>query len=171
MPIFFQQNVHSQKTLFFSYPYLVKKQQFSKKHGALISSFFKFFMKNPLLSYPHLVKKRVKTRPYNGPQKSIGCHFFPIFHVNTTVLMPIFCKKPTFAKKHTTLIPIFCREKHPSFQKYGASCHLHSIFNKKPLLSYPYFVSNASILSKLHYIMGQISQFSRKHRCSHARIS
>ena len=105
-PIFHEKNNCSHAQI------LSKKPSFSKKHNALIPifypkivhslkntvlscHFFNFFMKNHLLSCPYLVKNvnSVRTTLQDGPKKSIGCPFFPIFHEKITTLMPTFCQK------------------------------------------------------------------------------
>ena len=78
MPIFCQKNVHS-----------------LKKHCALMS-FFSNFHDKPSALMPIFGQKNVnsvKSTLYYGPNKSIGCHSFPILYEKITALMPICCQK------------------------------------------------------------------------------
>ena len=70
-------NVHCLKTRCSNTHILSNKRPFCQKHNALMSFFFIFFMKNPLLSCPLWSKnvKYVKTTLY-VPEKSIECLFF-----------------------------------------------------------------------------------------------
>ena len=57
MPIFCQRNVHSLKITLPSCPNFVKKTSIFSKKLCYHVIFFKFFIKNPLLSCPYLIKK------------------------------------------------------------------------------------------------------------------
>ena len=64
-----------------------------------------------------------------------------VYSLNNTLLSsPYFVKKIPFSQKHCALMSFF-------FQN----------FHEKPLLSSPYLVKRTSILSKLHFILGQKS--------------
>ena len=72
-----------------------KKIPFSQKQCALMS-FLQIFIERPPAVKALFGQKNVnfvKTTVYYEPKKSIGCHFFPIFHEKITTLMLIFCNK------------------------------------------------------------------------------
>ena len=77
---FRSKNVHSLKKTLSHAHILSEKRPFSQKQSALMSIFFKIFMKNPLLSRPYLVKKRQLSQKYIiiWPNKSMP--FFQIFY-------------------------------------------------------------------------------------------
>ena len=83
--------------------------------------FFKFFMKNPLLSSPYMVKKtsNLSKLHYFGPEKTIGCPSFLIFHGKIIALIStahIFWKNCPFSKNHLFLCPYYVK-KHPFSRK------------------------------------------------------
>ena len=145
-----KKNVHSLKKHCFHAHILSKKCPFFQKHCALMSIFFKIFIKNPLLSCPYLIKNvnSIKTTLYYEPKKSIWCPFFPISHGKIIPFMPIFCKKRPFSKKHAALKSRFCQKNGHSLKNTVLLCHFFKFFMTNPLLSRPYLVKKTLILSK-----------------------
>ena len=143
MPIFSQKNIHSlSKTQFF--------QVF----------FFKFFMKNPMLSCPYLVKQTSilsKVRFIMG-QKSQQDAFFSDFSrkKEQQLVCQYFVENVgTFSKNTLFFYPYFVNK------RLFSQIFMYFFFNlflKNPLFSCPYLVKETSILTKIHYIMGQKSQ-------------
>ena len=58
--------------------------------------------------------------------------FFPISHGKIIALMPIFCKKRPFSKKHAALKSRFCQKKRPFSQKHCAPMSFFQNFHDKP---------------------------------------
>ena len=125
-------------------------------------SFFQIFHEKPHAGMPIFGQKNVnfvKTTINYGPKKSKGCPFESHFsRKNINSHAHILSKKRPFQKNHASLMPIFCQKNVHYLKNTMLSCHLFQFFHEKPLLSYPYLVKKTSILSKLHYIMGQKSQ-------------
>ena len=98
MPIVCKKKVNSLKITILSCPYFLKKTSILSKKLCYYVVFFKFFMKNPMLSYPHLVKNvnSVKIIVYYGPN---SMPFFPQIFTKITALMPIFVKKMSVHEK------------------------------------------------------------------------
>ena len=104
-------------------PICDRQRPFSKKHNAIMHIFgqktsfltktrviyFKFCMKDPLLSYPYLVEKYQFCQFYSivWPKKVNKMVFYPILHEKINARMPIFYQKYVYShKKHTALKPI-----------------------------------------------------------------
>ena len=160
MPIYFQKKRPFSKKTLLSCPYFVEKTSILSETLCSYVNFFKIFIKNPLLSCPYLIKNinSIKTTLYYEPKKSIGCPFFPISHGKIIALMPIFCKKRPFSKKHAALKSRFCQKNGHSLKNTVLLCHFFKIFMTNPLLSRPDLVKKMSILSKLHYNIGSKRQ-------------
>ena len=143
MPIYFQKKKRpfSKKTLL-SCPYFVEKMSILSETLCSDVNFFKIFSKNPLLSWPYLIKNvnSIKTTLYYEPKKSIWCPFFPISHGKIIAVMPIFCKKRPFFKKHAALKSRFCQKNGHSLKNTVLLCHFFKFFMTNPLLSRPYLV-------------------------------
>ena len=123
----------------FSYPFLSKKRQFSKKHDVLIPKlcqknfhspkitvlswhFLNFSLKTPRCHAPIWCKKTsILSAQYyiSGVNKSIGCNFFPIFHAKINTLMLILCQKNVHSK-NTLLSCHILSEKRQFSQKHDA---------------------------------------------------
>ena len=70
--------------------------------------------------------------------------------------MPIFCQKNAKSLKNTLFsCPCFVKQNVHSLKNTLLPCHFFQIFMENPFLSCPYLVKKMSILSKLHYIIGQ----------------
>ena len=99
----------------------MKKRPFSQKQCALMSFFFKFFMKNPLLSSPYMVKKtsNLSKLHYFGPKKTIGCPSFLIFHGKIIALISnaYILSKIFHSLKITCSYAHIMSKKHPFSQK------------------------------------------------------
>merc|ERR1712208_6088 len=107
----------------------MKKCLFSQKHSAHII-FFKYFMKNPLLSSPYMVKKtsNISKLHYFGPEKTIGCPSFLIFHGKIIALVStahIFSKNRPFSKKTPVPMPILCQKNIHSHKNKLVSYHFY----------------------------------------------
>ena len=89
-------NVQSLNNLTHPCRYNIRKTSNLSKTRCAYVNFFKFFMKNPLLSYPYLVKKTSifsKLHYILFAKQFAECPFLPIFHENLSALRPIFYKK------------------------------------------------------------------------------
>ena len=143
-----------------SCPYFVKKKSILSKTQCSHVIFFNFLWKIPYC-HAHIWSKNVnsvKTTLYYGPTKSIGCPFFPIFHEKIPALMTIFCQKNVHSLKNKLLSCLYFVKKSILSKTLRSHVIFFQIFHEKPLLLCPYLVKKTSILSKLHYIMGQKSQ-------------
>ena len=140
-----------------SHVHILSKNINSLKNTVLSYHFFQFCHEKPppvIPIFSHKKSKFCENYTIFGPKKSIGCHFFPIFLVKITSLMPIFCKKNVHSlKTYHSHAPILSK-KCPFSQNTVLHVICINFFMRKPLLSCPYLVKNASILPKLHYIMG-----------------
>ena len=73
--------------------------------------------------------------------------------------MPIYLKnKRPFSKKNTAFMPIFCRKNVHSFRNTALMSRFSKFSSKTPCC-HAHIWSKTSILSKLHYIMSQKSQY------------
>ena len=83
--------------------------------------FFKFFMKNPLLSSPYTVKKRQNCQNYtiSGQKNIIGCPSFLIFHGKIIALISnaYILSKIFHSLKITCSYAHIMSKKHPFSQK------------------------------------------------------
>ena len=144
------------KNTLLSCPYFVKKHQFSKKHGALISFFSNLSWKTHCC-HTHIWSKKtsILSKLHQSWAKKVNRmpFFFQFFTKKLLLLCPYFVKKRPFSKKHTALMPIFCRKNvHPL-----KNTMLHVIcikfFMKKPLLFMPMFGQECvnSVKTTLYY--------------------
>ena len=93
MPIFCQENVHSQKNTMLWSSYFIKKRPVFQKHCALMSV-FQNFHENSLLSSPYLVKKTsILSKLHYIMNKSKRRPFFTDISQKIIARMPIFCQK------------------------------------------------------------------------------
>ena len=100
--IFKSKNVHSLITHYSHANILSKKRPFSQKNCALMSFFFKFSMKNHCChahTWSKLIQFCQSNTLYYGPNKPIGCPFFPISHKKITAVMPMFCQQNVYSLK------------------------------------------------------------------------
>ena len=150
MPIYFQKkNVNFLKKTALM-PIFCRKNVHSFRNNVLLCQFFQNFHQKPLLSCPYLIKNvnSIKTTLYYEPKKSIGCPFFPISHGKIIALMPIFCKKRPFSKKHAALKSRFCQKNGHSLKNTVLLCHFFKNFMKNLLLSRPYLVKKRQFSQK-----------------------
>ena len=135
-------------------------------------------MKNPRLSSPYLVKQTsiLSKLRYIMGQKSQQDAFFSIFlrKKNSSSDANIFSKSvDTFSKNTLLVCPYFVNKR--VFSQIYMYFFFSICFTKTPSLM-PIFGKKTSILSKLHYIIGQKSQYntlfsdSMKKYCSHTHI-
>ena len=127
--------------------------------------FFKFFMKNPLLSSPYMVKKtsNLSKLHYFGPEKTIGCPSFLIFHGKIIALIStahIFSKNRPFSKNHLFLCPYYVKKTSILTKTNCSHIIFIKIFIKNSLRSYLYLVKKTSILSKLHIMTKKVNRMS-----------
>ena len=124
-------NVQSLNNLTHPCRYNIRKTSNLSKTRCAYVNFFKFFMKNPLLSYPYLVKKTSILSKlhyiFSFAKKIRRMPFFPDFHKTCLLSGPYFIKKVHYLK--TTL------------------------------LSCAYFVKKTSILPKTDALMSFYFQF------------
>ena len=160
MPIFCQKNVKSLKKAVFM-PMFCQKNVHSLKNTLFPCHFFQIFNEKSLPVMPIFGKNNVnsvKTTLYYTPKKLIGHLFFSEFSQKILLSCPYFIEKRPFFKKHTVFTPIFCK-KCQFAQKHSVLTSFVQNFHEKPLLYLmPIFDQQTSILSKLHYYMGQKSQ-------------
>ena len=116
--------------------------------------FSKFFHDKHPTVMPMFGQKNVnfvKTTLYYGPQKSIECHFFPVYLKTHCYHAHISSKKKCpFAKNHNAFMPIFCQKNIHSLNTTVLSCHFFEIFTKKSRALMPTFDQKMSILLKLY---------------------
>ena len=100
-------------------PICDRQRPFSKKHNAIMHIFgqktsfltktrviyFKFCMKDPLLSYPYLVEKYQFCQYYSivWPKKVNKMVFYPILHEKLMLACPYFIKNTSILTKNTLL--------------------------------------------------------------------
>ena len=149
MPIFSQENVHSQKT-HCSQVHILSKYVQSLKNTALMSFFQNFHEKlsavKPIFGQKNV--NAVNTTLCYGPNKSIWCPFSWFFTKNNWSHARILSKKRPFFKNHTAIMPIFCQKKPKSLKKYVLSFHIFfQILTEKPPVVIPVFGQKTSILS------------------------
>ena len=141
----------------------MKKCLFSQKHSAHVI-FFKFFMKNPLLSSPYMVKKRQICQNYTIlGQKRIGCPSFQIFHGKIIALISnahILSKNRPFSKNHLFLCPYYVKKTSILTKTNCSHIIFIKFFIKNSLRSYLYLVKKTSILSKLHIMTKKVNRMS-----------
>ena len=119
--------------------------------------FFKFFMKNPLLSSPYMVKKTLNLSKlhYFGPKKTIGCPSFPIFHGKIIALISsahFLSRNRPFSKDHLFLCPYYVKKTSILTKTNCSHIIFIKFFIKNSLCSCPYLVKKTSILSNFtHY--------------------
>ena len=116
-------------------------------------------MKNPILPCPYLVKKRKFCQNYTilWAQKVNRMPFIPIFTNKYQPSCPHFLQNNVYyQKKKSYSHAHILSKKRPFSQKQYVLMSPFQFFYEKPLLSCPHLVKKTSILSKLHYIMGQI---------------
>ena len=70
-------------------------------------------------------------------------------------------KKRPFFKKHDAFVPIFCQKNVNSLKNTVFICPFFRYNNEKPAAVMPIFCQKTSNLSKIHYIMGQKSQWEK----------
>ena len=128
IPMLFQKDVHSLKnTLLSSHAHIL----FAQKHCNLMSRFFNFYMKNPMLSCPYLIKNRSILSKLNCimDQKSQqDALFFRIFHGKITSLIPIFFQGDVHSRKNTLPSSPDFIKKRPVSQKHGALMSVFQFF-------------------------------------------
>ena len=163
-----QKNVNSVKTTL----YMGQKSQqnalfFPISHEKITGSchFFQVFYENPLLSSPYMVKKtsNLSKLHYFGPEKTIGCPSFLIFHGKITALIStahIFSKNRPFSKNHLFLCPYYVKKTSILTKTNCSHIIFIKIFIKNSLRSYLYLVKKTSILSKLHIMTKKVNRMS-----------
>ena len=107
MPIFCQEHVHSLKKILICI-YFVRRTSILLK---TLCSNVEFSMKKLILTCPYMVKETSILSKLNyimSHKNQQDTLFSPRFHEKISTLMPIFCQKSLFAKKHATLMPLFC---------------------------------------------------------------
>ena len=156
MPVFCQKTSIFSKTPSF-HARILSKNVHSQKHIVLMSFFFNIFMKN-LCCNANIWSKNVnsvKITLLYGPKKSKWCPIFPIFDEKLNALMPIFSEKTSILYKKKCSHPIFCQKNVSSLKNTLLPCYFFQIIHENPILSCPNLVKRTSIVSKLHYLMGQ----------------
>ena len=161
-PYFYKIRLFSKKDSALESMLCQKNVHFSQKHSGLMSFFFKFFMKKTPLSRPYLVKKRQFRKNYTiiWAQKVRRMPFFPIFHWKVNSLLPIFWEKNVhYLKTNCSHAHIWSKKRQFSKKKQCSHNIFFKFFMKNPQSCQTHIWSKKlSILSKLHYIMGQKSQ-------------
>ena len=117
--------------------------------------FFKFVMKNPLLSCTYLVKKRRFCQNYTilWAKRVNRIPFFSDFswknlHEKITALLSIFCQKNLFSLKNTLFsCPYFMKKTSILSKTRCSHVIIFKFFMKNPILSVPYLFKKTSILS------------------------
>ena len=136
-------------------PIFCPKNVYSLKNTVLTCNFFfKFVMKNPLLSCPYLVKKTsILTKLYYimGQKSQQDALFSDFSRKNYYSHVHILSKKPP--KKHIVLMSIFCEKNVHSLKNTVLSCHSFQIFHEKPNSVMPIFVKKNvnSVINTLQY--------------------
>ena len=124
-------------------------------------SFFHFFYKNPILLCPYLVKKRIFCQNYTilWAIKVNKMPFFPDFLLKNRCSHTQFILKiRLFFKEETALKSMFCQKTFIPSKKLCSHVIFFFllVFEKSPAVK-PIFGKKTSVLSKLHYILGQKS--------------
>ena len=143
--------------------------------------FFQVFYENPLLSSPYMVKKtsNLSKLHYFGPEKTIGCPSFLIFHGKIIALIStahIFSKNRPFSKNHWFLCPYYVKKTSILTKTNCSNTIFINFFIKNSLSSYLDLVKKTSILSKLHIMTKKVNRMSFFFRyfttkiCSNAHI-
>ena len=127
-----------------------------------MSFFFKFFMKNSLLSSPYMVKKRQICQNYTilGQKRQQDAL---IFHGKIIALIStahIFSKNRPFSKNHLFLCPYYVKKTSILTKTNCSHIIFIKIFIKNSLRSYLYLVKKTSILSKLHIMTKKVNRMS-----------
>ena len=137
-----------------------KKNVHSLKKQCSHVIFFKFCMKNALLSCTWLVKKRQVCQNYTllCAKKVNRMIFFPIFSKkNNCSHAPIFCQKMSILLKNISYVHILSKKCSFSQKHSALMSYFFKIFHKKPPTVMPKLCQKTSILSKLHYFIGHES--------------
>ena len=123
-------------------------------------SFFHFFYKNPILLCPYLVKKRIFCQNYTilWAIKVNKMPFFPDFLLKNRCSHTQFILKiRLFFKEQTALKSMFCQKTFIPSKTLCSHVILFLVFFEKSPAVKPIFGKKTSVLSKLHYILGQKS--------------
>ena len=123
--------------------------------------FFEILHKNPILTCPYLVKNvnSVKTTLFYGHKSQKDALFVPLFHEKIPALMLIFYQKYVYSlKTHCSHTHISQKNVH-SLKNSVLSCAFFSNFSWKTPAVVHMIGQKMSILSKLHSILGQKSQY------------
>ena len=120
---------------------------------------FHLSMKNPLLSigiFSQKTRQFCQNYLVLWAKKALRWPFFLIFHKKLSALMQIFCQK-TWILKKILWFPYFVR-KTSILSKHIALMSFFQTFHEKSPAVMPIFgKKKTSVLSKLHYILGQKS--------------
>ena len=137
-----------------------KKHPLSQKQIALISFLSKILIKNSQRSCPYLVKKTsILSNLHIMTKKVNRMSFFGYFTKKICSNAHIFSKKNVHSLKKHCFHAHILSKKCPFFQKHCALMSIFSKFSSKTPCCHAHIWSKTSILSKLHYIMSQKSQY------------
>ena len=146
----------SLKNTLLSCPYFVKKRPFSQQHCALMIFFHE---KHPAVMPIFGWIKWIVSKLHIGKKSQKETKIFRFTKKSSPTLMAIFCKKKrSYSRKNAYLMPIFWQKNVNFLKNTVLSCIFFKCFVKNPIVSCPSLFKQASIPSKLRYIMGPKSQ-------------
>ena len=127
--------------------------------------FFQVFYEKPPAVKPIYGQKtsNLSKLHYFGPEKTIGCPSFLIFHGKIIALIStahIFSKNRPFSKNHLFLCPYYVKKTSILTKTNCSHIIFIKIFIKNSLRSYLYLVKKTSILSKLHIMTKKVNRMS-----------
>ena len=148
-------NVQYLSNTLLSCPYFIKQRPFSQKRNVLMSFFFKFPMRNPMLLCQYLVKKlpcQDYTIWWAKKVNRMSFFFLHFSRKNQCSHAHSLSKQRPISKNTLFLCPYFIKKRHFCMNTVLSCLFFQNLNDNSPAVM-PIFGQKSSILSKLQYIL------------------